>query len=111
MESVPSTSSDIGFQSRISQIEKAKAKHEAEKNIQGTKRSYEGSSATDQDEALSCNEFTPVDVTAPQNRMPLPTLAMTCQRFYVSDKISAAIASAALVDYGLITSNQRQKCN
>ena len=43
--------------------------------------------------------------------MPLPTLAMTCQRFHVSDRISAAIASAVLIDYGLITSNQRQKCN
>ena len=63
LESVPSTSSDIGFQSRIIQVEKAKAKHEAEKNIRGTKRSYEGSSATDEDEALSCNEFTPVNVT------------------------------------------------
>ena len=40
--------------------------------------------------------------------MPLPTLAMTCKRFHVSDRIGAAIASAVLVDYGLITSNQRQ---
>ena len=56
LESVPSTSSDIRFQSHIIQVEKAKAKHEAEKNICGTKRSYEAlqedSSATDKDEAL-----------------------------------------------------------
>ena len=31
LESVPSTSSDIGFQSRIIQVEKAKAKHKAKK--------------------------------------------------------------------------------
>ena len=65
MESVLSTSSDVRFQSRIIQVEKAKAKHEAKKNICGTKRSYEGlqedSSATDEDEALSCDEFTPVN--------------------------------------------------
>ena len=112
LESVPSTLSDIRFQSCIIQVEKAKAKHEAEKNISGAKRSYEAlqedSSATDEDETLSCNEFTPVNVTTPQNRMPLPTLAMTCERFHVSDRIGAAIASAVLVDYGLITSNQRQ---
>ena len=49
-----------------------------------------------------------MNVTTPQNRMPLPTLAMTCERFDVSDRIGAAIASTVLVDYGLITSNQRQ---
>ena len=112
MESVPSTSSDIRFQTHIIQVEKAKAKHEAEKNICGTKRSYEAlqedSSATDEDEALSCDEFTLVNDTTPQTRMPLPTLAMTCERFHVSDRIGAAIASAVLVDYGLITSDQRQ---
>ena len=72
LESIPSTSSDTRFQSRIIQVEKAKAKHEAEKNICGTKRSYEAlqtdSSATDEDEALSCDEFTSVNVTTPQNR-------------------------------------------
>ena len=112
LESVPSISSDIRFQFRIIQVEKAKAKHEAEKNICGTKQSYEAlqedSSATDEDEALSCDEFTPVNVTTPQNRMPLPTLAMTCEKFHVSYRIGAAIVSAVLVDYGLITSNQRQ---
>ena len=69
LESVPSTSSDIRFQSRIIPVEKAKAKHEAEKNICGTKRSYEAlqedSNATDEDEALSYDEFTPVNVTTP----------------------------------------------
>ena len=40
--------------------------------------------------------------------MPLPILAMTCERFHVSDRIGGAIASTVLVDYGLITSNQRQ---
>ena len=61
LESVPSTLSDIKFQSRIIQVEKAKAKHEAEKNICGTKQSYEAlqqdSSATDEDESLTCDEF------------------------------------------------------
>ena len=33
---------------------------------------------------------------------------MTCERCHVSDRIGAAIASAVLFDYGLITSNQRQ---
>ena len=68
----------------------------------------EDSSATDENEALSCNEFTPVSVITPQNRMPLSTLTMACERFHVSDKIGAAIASAVLVDYGLITSDQRR---
>ena len=37
LESIPSTSSDVRFQFCIIQVEKAKAKHEAEKNICGTK--------------------------------------------------------------------------
>ena len=104
LESVSSTSRDTKL-SRFIQVEKTKVKHEAKKNICGTKRSYEAlqedSSATDEDEALSCNEFFPSNVTAPQNKMPLPTLAMTCKRFHVSDRIGAAIASAVLVDYNL----------
>ena len=112
LKSVPSTSSDIRFQSHIIQVKKAKAKHEAEKNTCDTKQSYEAfqedSSATDEDESLSCNEFTPVSVTTPRNRMPLSTLAMACERFHMSDTIGAAVVSAVLVDYGLITFNQRQ---
>ena len=40
--------------------------------------------------------------------MPLPTLAMACERFQVSDSAGAAIASAVLVDYGVITADQRE---
>ena len=62
----------------------------------------EDSSATDKDETLDCDEFTPVSVATPQNRMKLSTLAMAFER------IGVAIASVVLVDYGLITSDQRQ---
>ena len=40
--------------------------------------------------------------------MPLPTLAMASERFQVSDSAGAAIASAVLVDYGVITADQRE---
>ena len=40
--------------------------------------------------------------------MPVPTLAMACERFQVSDRAGAAIASAVLVDYGIITADQRE---
>ena len=40
--------------------------------------------------------------------MPLPTLAMTSEGFQVSDRDGAAIASAELVDYGVITADQRE---
>ena len=68
----------------------------------------EESSGIDEDEALDCDKFTPVSVTTPQNRMALSTLAMACERFHVRDRIGATIASAVLIDYGLITSDQRQ---
>ena len=65
----------------------------------------EDSSSTDEDEATGCDEFIPASDTTPQNRTPLPTLAMACERFHVSDRVGAAIASAALVDYGIITAD------
>ncbi|QQP57414.1 Hypothetical protein FKW44_002391, partial [Caligus rogercresseyi] len=37
-----------------------------------------------------------------QNRTRLPTLAATCDRYLVSNYAGAAIASAALIDYGVI---------
>ena len=40
--------------------------------------------------------------------MPLPTLAMACERFQMSDRAGAAIASAVLVDYGVIIADQRE---
>ena len=68
----------------------------------------EDSSSTDEDEATGCDEFIPASDTTPQNRTPLPTPAMACERFHGSDRVGAAIASAALVDYGIITADQRQ---
>ena len=66
------------------------------------------SSATDEDKATDFDEFIAESDKTPQNRMPLPTLAMTCERFHVSDRVGAAIASAVLVDYGIITADRRQ---
>ena len=40
--------------------------------------------------------------------MPLSMLAEACKRFYVSGKSCAAIVVAALVDCGLVTSDQRR---
>ena len=112
IESIPSTSTDIRFQSRTIQVEKSKSNYETEKNTRGTKRSFEAlqeeSSATDEDDATHKDKFVPSSDTTFQNRMPQPTLAMTCERFHVSDRVGAAIASAVLVDYGIITSEQRQ---
>ena len=112
LEPVPFTSTDIRFQSRIIQVEKAKANHETENNTTGGKRSYEAlsdnSSATDEDKATDFDEFIAESDKTPQNRMSLPTLAMTCERFHVSDRVGAAIASAVLVDYGIITADRRQ---
>ena len=65
-------------------------------------------STTDSGEATDNEEFIPESNFTPQNRMPLPTLAMACERFQVSDRAGAAIASAALVDYGEITADQRE---
>ena len=45
-----------------------------------------------------------------QLRIKLPSLARTCDRFRVSDRAGAAIASAALQDFGVIThESSRQK--
>ena len=44
-----------------------------------------------------------------QKRMPLPILTMACERFPVSNRAAAAaIAFAVLVDYGVITADQRE---
>ena len=40
--------------------------------------------------------------------MPLPTLVMVNERFQVGDRGGAAIASAVLVDCGVITADQRE---
>ena len=112
LDPVPSTSTDIRFQFRIIQVKKAKSNYETEKYAPGTKRSYEAlqndSSTTDSGEATDNEEFIPESNFIPQNRMRLPTLAMACERFQVSDRAGAAIASAVLVNYGVITADQRE---
>jgi len=41
-----------------------------------------------------------------QNRVPLENLAMLCERFEISDRAGAAIATATLKDFGVITENE-----
>ena len=98
LDPVPSTSTDIRFQSRIIQVKKAKSNYEAEKYAPGTKRSYEAlhndSSAYDSGEATGNEGFILEHNFTPQNKMLLPTLAMACERFQMSDRAGAAIASA-----------------
>ena len=85
LDPMPSTSTDIRFQPRIIQVKKAKSNYEAEKYAPGTKRSYEAlqndSSTTDSGGATDNEEFISEGNFTPQNRMPLPTLAMACERF------------------------------
>lgn len=47
--------------------------------------------------------------TAQQMRLRLPTLAKTCDRYGVSNRAAAAIASAVLKDVGLITQDNSSK--
>jgi hypothetical protein len=44
-----------------------------------------------------------------QTRVELPTLALTCDRYGVSDRAGAAIASAVLKDVGIVTETNRDK--
>ena len=96
----------------IIQVKRVKSNYEADKYASSTKRSYEAlqddSSTTDSGEATDNEEFILESNFKLQNRMPLPTLAMACERFQVSDRAGAAIASAVLGDYGVITADHRK---
>jgi len=42
-----------------------------------------------------------------KNMMPLPTLSRECDRYGVSNTVGAAIATATLTDYGIVTENDK----
>jgi len=43
-----------------------------------------------------------------KNFMPFPTVALEADRYGVSNRAAAAICTAALIDYGVVTSDDRQ---
>ena len=47
--------------------------------------------------------------TSSQNRTRLPTLAAACDRYLISDYAGAAIATATLTDYGIITKDDKSQ--
>ena len=59
--------------------------------------SYNSSSSTCTEEILFHNTFWPT-----QNRFSYTNLAIACDRYQISDRAGAAIATSTLNDYGLI---------
>ena len=105
------TVADINFKRRLSQAEKRSIPAES---TAGPSTSSAEDPIGEEIDKMPVNddedgEFSPLPSCSPakgkdkQNRTPLKNLAMTCDRFNSSDREAAAIASAVLKDYGIIT--------
>ena len=87
-----------------------------ETDLDDDKSSYSGKDlATDVDsESNSCTNLSNVEASPRTSsnttpRRDLPILARTCDRHGISDRAAAAIASAVLQDFGIITPTYSSK--
>ena len=106
---VPPTESDLRYSRRASNEdevhERERLRQEELVNVPSTSFAAEASSeATTTD---SSEEQISEEEDRAQNRTALANLARACDRYNISDRAGAAVASAALKDFGLISSDDK----